>query len=347
MKRSRQIAGSPGHPLIGLAILVEVGAVWLSLVAPLAAQSNGVVTGRVTDSRGSAENLPVRLVTDGEVPAGYAYTDSDGHYIFHELTSGTYYVVIEADGYRPVHERAFLDTQAQPKATVNISLEPLARQPSPASPVISGSPTSQELNAKHPTHAFSPNVLKEFDKGNQEQQNGNLEAALVHYRKAVTLDHDFYPALNNEGTLFERQKRHAEAAEAFSRVIELNPGDGEAYINLGHLLFEEGQYQAAVQQLEQGLKRSPNSATGNFFLGSTYFKLQDTAKAEPLLRRACELDPEHLPAAHLQLANLYLKRHESIAARIQLQTYLRQNPSDPQAPAIRRMLAELAKDSKQ
>ena len=49
-----------------------------------------------------------------------------------------------------------------------------------------------------------------------------------------------------------------------------------------------------------------------------------------------------MPAVHLQLANLYLKQHEMTAASSELQAYLRANPSDPQAPAIKKMLASIA-----
>ena len=48
--------------------------------------------------------------------------------------------------------------------------------------------------------------------------------------------------------------------------------------------------------------------------------------------------------AHLQLANLYLQRHDYGAAKVQLQTYLQINPSAPQAPAIKKMLADLSKE---
>jgi Tfp pilus assembly protein PilF len=44
-----------------------------------------------------------------------------------------------------------------------------------------------------------------------------------------------------------------------------------------------------------------------------------------------------MPSAHLQLANLYLKRYEMAAASSELQACLRANPSDPQAPAIKKM----------
>jgi cytochrome c-type biogenesis protein CcmH/NrfG len=91
------------------------------------------------------------------------------------------------------------------------------------------------------------------------------------------------------------------------------------------------------------LQRSPQSAVGNFFLGSAYFKLRETEKAEPLLKKACALDPQHMAPAHLQLANLYLQRHDYGAAKVQLQTFLQMNPAAPQAPAIKKMLADLGR----
>jgi Tfp pilus assembly protein PilF len=53
-----------------------------------------------------------------------------------------------------------------------------------------------------------------------------------------------------------------------------------------------------------------------------------------------------MPSAHLQLANLYLKRYEMAAASSELQACLRANPSDPQAPAIKKMLASIAANQK-
>ena len=72
-----------------------------------------------------------------------------------------------------------------------------------------------------------------------------------------------------------------QAKEAFLKAAEINPDDGEAYINLGHVLYEEGQFRGAIDQLNRGLQRSPQSAVGNFFLGSAYFKLHETERRKP------------------------------------------------------------------
>ena len=67
--------------------------------------------------------------------------------------------------------------------------------------------------------------------------------------------------------------------------MQINANDAKAYINLGHVLYEEGKYQAAIERLQEGLKRSPQSSIGHFFLGSAYLKLGDLDGAEPNLKQ--------------------------------------------------------------
>ena len=347
-----RIESKPGAcKLSGAPFLAAFFLVLACSAPPARAQSIGIVSGRVTNSQGQPLTVLVRLLADGDTPVGDAYTDSNGSYIFMSLPSGDYAVVVEVEGYKPFRGTTRLDEKIQPRGQVMVVLEPTTKEITSKGPMIAGSTSSRELNAKHPLPPLDPKALKEFDRGNKEQEKGNSEAALERYQKALRIDPNFYPALNNMGTLFEKQGKHDQAREAFLKAAEINPDDGEAHINLGHVLYEEGQFRSAVDQLNQGLQRSPQSAAGNFFLGSAYFKLHEGERAEPLLKKACALDPQHMAPAHLQLANLYLQRHDYEAAKTQLQTYLQSNPSDPQAPAIKKKLADLdnqkADDSRQ
>jgi superkiller protein 3 len=330
--------------LLGAPFLAAFFLALACLASPAYAQTTGILTGRVTNSQGQPQAVRVHLFAEGDIPAGDVYTDSNGDYVFTGLPNGTFAVVVEAEGYKPFRQSTRLDNIVQPRGQVMIVLEPAPKQPATTGPRVSGSSSSRELSAKNPLPPFDPKAVKEFDKGNKEQKRGNSQAALERYQKALRIDAHFYPALNNMGTLFEQQGKHAQAKEAFLKAVEINPDDGQAYINLGHVLYEEGQFRSAVDQLNQGLQRSPQSAVGNFFLGSAYFKLHEAERAEPLLKKACALDPQHMPSAHLQLANLYLQRHEYEAAKVELRTYLQINPSAPQAPAIKKMLADLSKE---
>ena len=334
---------SPRFALVSLGFYVAVSLLLLFRAPTTAAQEqvNGVVAGRVTDPRGQPQRVLVSLVAPGEILVGQVYTESNGNFSFSNLHSGLYYVTVEATGYRPARESVMIDARSSSKNQVNISLEPVAPGPAPPSQVIAGSPTSYRLNFGGNHRPFDARALHEFDKGNQKQRSGDWKAAVSHYEKALRIDPDFYPALNNMGAIALRRKEPSEAEGFFLKSLAVNPDDGEAYINLGHVLYEQAKYQPAMERLEEGLKRSPESSTGHFFLGSVYLKLGDLEKAEKDLKTACALDPAGMAPAHLQLANLYLRRHDMRAASAQLRAYLQANPSDPQGPAIKKLLASI------
>jgi len=342
VSRERRAFGFAGA-VKAAALLLGMGC----LVPAARAQTTGILSGRVTNSQAQPVSVLVHLLAEGDIPAGDVYTDSNGSYVFMGLPSGTFAVIVNLEGYKPFRQSVRLEDNVQPRAQLMVVLEPVTMQSAPNASVVVGARSSGELNAKHPLPPLDPKAAKEYDKGNKARENRDLRAALEHYQKALRIDPNFYPALNNMGALYEQHGNHVQAEEAFLKALRISPDDGESYINLGHVLFEEGQYRPAIDRLNQGLDRSPHSAAGNFFLGSVYYKLHELEKAEPLLRQACVLDPQHMAPAHLQLANLYLLRRQYLAARVQLETYLRQNPSDPQVPAIKKRLADIAKESGQ
>ncbi len=304
-------------------------------------QSNGVISGQVSALHDRPDHLLVRLLAPGDVPAAESFTDSNGNFAFYALPNGVYYVIVQAPGYQPVRQAVRIDQMISPRVQVFVSLERVSQEVKSPIQTIVGSTGSHELSANSPAREFDRRAVREFEKGSKRQRNGDLQAALQHYQKALQIAPDFYPALNNLGAIYLRQKDITRAKDAFLRLLTLNPDDAEPYINLGHALYQEGQYPPAIERLQEGLKRSPRSALGHFLLGCAYMKLEDLEKAEPNLKMAYSLDPAGMASARLQLANLYLRRRDVRAASVELESYLQANPRDPQAPAIKKMLANM------
>jgi Flp pilus assembly protein TadD len=334
------VRGTRAGTALGLYCFLRATISILGAVGALRAQEqiNGVIAGRVTNSRGQPQHLLVQLSSPGDILVGDVFTDSNGDFAFSDLRSGIYYVTVEAEGYQPAHETVGIDARSSSRTGIMISLEPAAKERSSPGQIIAGSRNSYALNIKDKSRPFDAKALREFDKGTQKQRAENFQSAVAHYQKALKIEPDFYPALNNLGAIYLRQKNLAQAESAFLKSLETHPEDSEAYVNLGHVSYEQAKYPQAIERLEEGLKRSPRSSVGHFFLGSAYLKVGDLAKAEENLKAACTLDPAGMASAHLQLANLYLKRHDLGAAGVQLQNYLKSNPSDPQGPAIKKML---------
>jgi lipoprotein NlpI len=81
---------------------------------------------------------------------------------------------------------------------------------------------------------------------------------------------------DNRGIVLDMLGRTDEAASDFHAAIALEPGLGDAYVNLGSMLIKQGQHQAALDQINTGLD-----------LGMSYPQIgyYDRAVAEQMLGR--------------------------------------------------------------
>ena len=65
---------------------------------------------------------------------------------------------------------------------------------------------------------------------------------------------DAVPGYNNRAIILEKQGDSADAIEAWTKVLELNPKDGKAYCRRGILLANTGNKERAIEDLKKGLK---------------------------------------------------------------------------------------------
>src|SRR5690348_6899440 len=172
-RAQRDLPLPSGHGVLWRAAALS----FLGAAALFAQTETGVIYGRVTNSRGQAQNVMVRLYAEGDLPAGNMYTDAQGQFAFQALPGGEYWVVVEAEGFRPLREHARLDATISPRAQVNAVLEPVTAAAVNPNPIVSGSTSSHIVDAKKPAPDFNPKALREFDKGNKSRQNGDFAAA--------------------------------------------------------------------------------------------------------------------------------------------------------------------------
>jgi superkiller protein 3 len=88
----------------------------------------------------------------------------------------------------------------------------------------------------------------------------------------------------------------------FQKALELDPALASAHDHLGNALFQEGQVEAAIDQLQEAVKISPYLLTANFNLGNAFLQQQRLDDAIAQYRKVIELDPNFAEA----LSNLGL-----------------------------------------
>ena len=83
------------------------------------------------------------------------------------------------------------------------------------------------------------------------------QEALAAFERALALDPSSPQALNNVGVVRRELGRLGESEAAFRQVIQLTPGMAFGHYNLGHTLFLQGRFQAALSAYAEGQARDP------------------------------------------------------------------------------------------
>lgn len=131
---------------------------------------------------------------------------------------------------------------------------------------------------------------------------------------------------------------YPQAIEAYHRVLEKTPERVEAHLNLGTLLFEQGNREEAATCYRRAAELSPANALAHFNLGSVLDELGRTQEARHHLRQAVRCDPTYADA-HYNLACVCEKLGDLAEARRQWRRYLELDPHSPWAEHARRRLA--------
>ncbi len=86
-------------------------------------------------------------------------------------------------------------------------------------------------------------------------KEGEHEAALAEYRKALELDDQLYAAWNNMGQLLMAQNNYADAVNAFQIAASIEPSDPRPVYNIGLAYQRVGWAADAYKSYEQALAR--------------------------------------------------------------------------------------------
>lgn len=108
---------------------------------------------------------------------------------------------------------------------------------------------------------FDPdNVELHYNLGKMFQDMGKFEEAEQEYRTAIAIDSTDLKSLNNLGYIYldDHFKRYDEAAELFTRAIQVNPNFVNAVCNRGVAYECAGNYVAARKDYEEALRLYTN-----------------------------------------------------------------------------------------
>jgi Tfp pilus assembly protein PilF len=337
LKESAMIPKARFRYLVPFAILLS------SSLLSLSQQNAQTVTliGEIKIARGSfpPRRIEITLETRG-APAGVTYADNEGKFLFAGLWPNLYYVVIRDLDFEPVRQQVEIRALSGNSKVIQVTLIPkVSTRPASRKDETSGENQfiidKAELEKHYPKKA-----VKEFEKGNKSAQKNEADAAIGHYKRAVSLAPDFYAARNNLGLMHLAKHSFPDAEQQFREAMRLNPTDSRAYFNLGNTCLLSRRLSEAQAAIQEGLQRRPDSTFGQFLLATVYSRTGNPAQAELIFQRVLTIDPG-MSKAHLELVNLYLQQNKNSEAISELKAFLKVSPDDPFAPKAREVLSRL------
>ena len=160
--------------------------------------------------------------------------------------------------------------------------------------------------------------------------NGQVEAAITQYERALQIQPAYAETHNNLGNALCRVGRVREAIAHYQQALELVPGLPQVHNNLGTALGQNGRLAEAMTQFQKALEINPDFAGAHSNLG---YALLMTGKVEEALReflKALEIKPDSAET-HKHIADLYLKQGRATDAIAHYRKVLEIRPDDAEA----------------
>jgi Tfp pilus assembly protein PilF len=174
-----------------------------------------------------------------------------------------------------------------------------------------------------------------FEKGIEQLRKKDAEGSLNHFKEATDAFPNYYEAYYQIGVANLELRRGNEAEQALQRSIDLSGGGyAEPQFALGALLCDRQAYSDAEPVLRRAIEVDANSWKGHLFLSQALFGQSRLVEAEKSAREVLLRRPD-LPSVYLLLANIHIRKQEYILAIQDLDTFLAMKPDGPTSDQAR------------
>jgi tetratricopeptide (TPR) repeat protein len=161
-------------------------------------------------------------------------------------------------------------------------------------------------------------------------RNGNPQRAIQILTLIVNANPVNLQAHLNLGLVYQQKNQYSEAAREFQQALHLDPADDFACISYLNMLVVLTQYTAAQPVIQEYLRRQPHNFSALYLAGVVERGLGDYGAAMPHLQQAVALKPLSYEA-HYNLGFVLARLGEPAQARKQMELALQLRPQSGEA----------------
>jgi len=187
---------------------------------------------------------------------------------------------------------------------------------------------ARPLGAKAEARQVPPKAAAEFRKSQDAFDNGKIDKALQHLRNGIALDPGNTDAYNDLGVIYFNLNQPEKAIEAFSTMIEIDPDCFRAHVNLAYTLNAQQRYKEAERLARRGVELKKMDLKVRYMLGMSL-----AAQRKNLDEAADNLSiaAEEFPEARLELSRMLVEKGDFDRAMQELQRFTQQRKMSEKA----------------
>jgi len=303
-------------------------AVAFGVAAPAAAQSTGMVKGKVVDAKGQpVEGAKVLIeFAEGVNRKNETKTNKKGEFIQIGLFPGNYKVTASKEG---VGAQMFeVRVRIGNAAEVNFQLSPqsgMSEEDKKKSAALTGSLSAGEAFMK-------------------EQK---YDEAIAKFNEALTLLPNCHVCYYYIGAANQQKQQFAEAEAAFKKAAEVKPDFAEAYNGLAGVYNAQKKYDEAAAASAKAAEIAGSGGGGGnasalYNQGVAMWNGQKFPEAKAFFEKAVAADP-NMAEAWYQLGMANLNTGDMNGAVTAFEGYLKAAPDGPKAAEVKTIVGQLKK----
>jgi tetratricopeptide (TPR) repeat protein len=266
----------------------------------------------------------VELYKFDGTPHGRATAQGIAPVVFANLAPGSYYVEVSAPGYQRTREEANLVVPMPVEVDVYMRTEAAASSPAvpPGPPVL------------------APKAREELQRALDSLRANDLKEAQKRLDRAEKLAPGHPDVFYLQGVLYIRLNDPAQAQRVLEKATQLDPKHARALATLGTVFANQGEFAKAIPILRRAMELNDRAWETQWTLATAEYHERQFQQARDHARQALALSQDKAPEIRLLLAQVLLALGERDKAVHELEAFLVRHADHPQAPAVRRWLAQ-------
>lgn len=257
-------------------------------------------------------------------------TDSQGRFWLQGLTQGAAYrIVVRSDGQTYATTVYRFLVMAEPWIAVHLLPLP-AEKPKPGPPVSVAELGRADSRGR-----------EAYEKAAAALRAGKTGEAKKQLRRALELDPQHVPALNELAVLSLEDKDYKEAEKLLRRGLQQEPAEQRLLYNLGRVLNFQQRYAEAVGPLRGALKAQPQWTNAEAQLGIALLETDQPGAARPCLERGTQAQGADQVFAYLYLGKWHALQGTFAEAVFAWEQYLKLDANSPNAARIQTTLEQI------